>query len=213
LKTVITNALQSDLPEIQDAGVELSVRKTQCDPSAPDYVSTHISSTIYVLQSGSLSTVRGHLQLLSSFFENNGDVCAVRSVDLFPALTTFMTNHPTEEFLPVLALLCEKVTNSARQFSESLIAVFRSSSVNFHSEAICKIFARIIRVLGTSFSSLGSSMIFSLFPSAPECFFIIAGAVIESNPTLLDRSFILGAFERADLSTGLIDAWVSYAKH
>jgi hypothetical protein len=97
------------------------------------------------------------------------------------------------------------------QFSKSLTSFFQSSPINFRSELICELFVRVIRVLGKLFQPFWSPMVFSLFPWSPDCFLIIACSVIRNNPSLLDRVFILGAFQRADPSTSIIGACVSFA--
>jgi hypothetical protein len=134
----------------------------------------------------------------------------LRAAELFQAVIQYALKSPTREDLEVLALLCERLTDDARGFSKEIIGVFRDSRVNFHSIENCRIFARIVRVLGCHPG-------FSLCELVPECYFVIAEAVIQGNPDLVDPASVRGVLaderpgHRAAVSPGFVRAAVSFA--
>jgi hypothetical protein len=78
LDDVIRTALRSDSEEIQRVAVKLGIKKAACDPSATEYVSTHITSAIFLLQESEVNprVATGMLLLLSAFIKRNLAVCA-----------------------------------------------------------------------------------------------------------------------------------------
>ena len=213
LNTVITTALGIGNVVIQRAAVELALKKTQCDPAANEYVAGYLNSVVYVLglSKVQMEQVTGMLMLLSSLVCHNEDVVIEFAGELFPALTAFLVNNPTSEYLSVLALLCEKMRSEAVKYTESILGVFRSSSINFRNMEVCRVFTRFIRALPNQFSGFANDMGFSLFYSCPDSFFILAETVIQCSPSIVDRPFMLGAFNTASLSEAYVNASVAFA--
>ena len=236
LNTITMTALTYQSDEIHQAVIQLNRKIIVTNPAANERVSKLISNILdsfnnkninnnntengsrngmlidSIISSAIHSHPKGFYLLLSSFFVDYKDVCEEKASDLFISITDFIAKDPNENDLAFLAELVETLPKDADNYSNRIYSIFLTpSKLNFNNPTICAPFSRIVKVLPHKFCVFANNLSFGLIPRSPDSYFILINVIMKCMPNIVDRNYVIGAFNKSKWSTHLIEASITYA--